>query len=215
METLLNDRSAPNDRSYTLYQVLTLMAQIKTESLLNDESTPDGRSYSLYRVLTLTTQIYAESLLNDGSIPDGRSYSVCQVFTLAAQIYTEALLKDESSPDGSDSLYRVLTLTSTPNLHRTLALTTKRRYRDIEKNHPGGKLRQVLTLTPSIERSETIMQHEFQVSSRAPTLRGLIHRRNPLRSSPLQGLRHRRNPPGSSLLRGLRHWRYLSGSSPL
>ena len=32
----------------------TLTAQTYTESLLNDGSTPDGRSYSLYQILTLT-----------------------------------------------------------------------------------------------------------------------------------------------------------------
>jgi len=48
-------------------------SQTNMESLLNDSSAPDGRSDSLYRILTLTTQIYTESLLNNGSAPDGRS----------------------------------------------------------------------------------------------------------------------------------------------
>ena len=43
---------------------------------LNDGSAPDDRSYSLFRVLTPTAQTYTESLLNDGSAPDGRFYSL-------------------------------------------------------------------------------------------------------------------------------------------
>jgi len=61
------------------------MAQIYTESLLNDESAPDGRSYSLYRFLTLTAQTYTESLLNDGSAPDGRCYNLHRVLTLTTR----------------------------------------------------------------------------------------------------------------------------------
>ena len=60
------------------------MTLIYTESLLNDESAPDGHSYSLYWVLTLTTQTYKESLLNDGSVPDGHSNSLYRVLTLTA-----------------------------------------------------------------------------------------------------------------------------------
>jgi len=55
------------------------------ESLLNDGSAPDGRSYNLYRVLTLTTQTYIKSLLNDRSAHDGYSYTLYRVLTLTAQ----------------------------------------------------------------------------------------------------------------------------------
>jgi len=47
----------------------------------------------------------------------------------------KALLKDKSPPDRSDSLYQVFTLTTALNLHRSLALMTKRQYRDIKLNH--------------------------------------------------------------------------------
>ena len=43
----------------------------------------------------------------------------------------------------SKRLYRVLTLTANYNLRQDLGLTTKRRNIDIEKNHRGGKLRQL------------------------------------------------------------------------
>jgi len=55
------------------------------ESLLNDKSASDGHSYSLYRDLTLTAQTYTESLLNDGSAPDGHSYSLYRVLTLTVK----------------------------------------------------------------------------------------------------------------------------------
>jgi len=51
----------------TAYRVLTLMDHTYTESLLNDGSTPDDRSYSLYRVLILMAQTYLEALLKDES----------------------------------------------------------------------------------------------------------------------------------------------------
>jgi len=108
-----DDRSVPDGRSYSLYRILTLMAQTYTESLLNGGSAPDGHSYSLYRILTLIAQTYIESLLNGRSTPDGRSYSLYRVLTLIAQTYMESLLNDESAPDGrSYNLYRVPTLTS-------------------------------------------------------------------------------------------------------
>jgi len=84
----------------------TLTAQTYTESLLNDGSTPDGRSYSLYRVLTLTAQIYTESMLNDKRASDGRSYNLYRVLILTAQTYIESLLNNESVSNGrSYSLY--------------------------------------------------------------------------------------------------------------
>ena len=75
--------------SNNLYRVLILTAQTSTESLLNDESAPDGRSYILYKVLTLTAQAYAESLLNDISAPNGFPYNLYRVITLTAQTYKE------------------------------------------------------------------------------------------------------------------------------
>ena len=65
--------------SKSLYQVLTLTDQTYMESLLNDESAHDGRSYNLYRVLTLTTRTCTESLLNEGSAPDDHFESLHQV----------------------------------------------------------------------------------------------------------------------------------------
>jgi len=122
----------------TAYIGFTLTAQTCTESLVNDRSVPDSRSYSLYQVLTLTVQTYTESLLNNGSAPDGHSYSLYRVFTLIAKP-TRRLLKDGSPLDGSDNLYRVLTLTANSyNLHRALTLTTKKRCRDIKMNHSGA-----------------------------------------------------------------------------
>ena len=64
------------------------MSQTYTESLLNDKSAADGPSNSLYRVLTLTVQTYMESLLNDRSTHDGHSNSPYRVLTLTAQTYT-------------------------------------------------------------------------------------------------------------------------------
>jgi len=52
----------------------------------------------------------------------------------------EVLLKDESAP--VRSLRQPISgshLTAMSNQHQTLDLTTKRRNRDIEMNHPGGK----------------------------------------------------------------------------
>ena len=54
-------------------------------SLLNNRSTPDGRSYSLYRVLILMAQTYMVSLLNDGSAHGSRSYNLYRVLTLIAR----------------------------------------------------------------------------------------------------------------------------------
>ena len=56
-ESLLNDESATDGRSYNLNQVFTLTAQTYTESLLKDENPHDG-SDSLYRALTLTGNSY-------------------------------------------------------------------------------------------------------------------------------------------------------------
>jgi len=50
-ELLLNDGSAPDSHSDSLYRVLILMA--RPIALLKDGSAPDGRSYSIYLVLTL------------------------------------------------------------------------------------------------------------------------------------------------------------------
>ena len=60
----------------SLCRVLTFTAQTYTKSFLNDGSASDGRSYSLYQILTLTAQTYMESLLNDENAPDGRFYSL-------------------------------------------------------------------------------------------------------------------------------------------
>jgi len=57
-DSLINDESALDGHSDSLYQVLTLTAQTYTESLLNDRNAPDGPTYT-------------EPLLNDGSTPDG------------------------------------------------------------------------------------------------------------------------------------------------
>jgi len=129
----LNNESAHDGRSCSLYRVLTLTLRPR-RSHLNDESTPDGRTYSLYRVLTLTAQTYMESLLNDGSAPDGHSYNLYRVLILTAKS-TQTLLKDES-PDNS-------------YFHQTIGLTTKRSCSFIEMYHPAGKLRQLSTPRPN------------------------------------------------------------------
>jgi len=62
------------------------MAQRYTESLLNNRSAPDGRSYSLYQVFILAAQTYTKLLLNDRSTHDGCSYSLDQVLTLLLMV---------------------------------------------------------------------------------------------------------------------------------
>jgi len=59
-ESLLNYESTLSSHSDTLYRVITLIAQIYTESFLNDKSASDGRYLT-------------GSLLNDGSAPNGHS----------------------------------------------------------------------------------------------------------------------------------------------
>jgi len=55
MKSLMKDESLLDD-SDNLYRVFILTVQTYTKSLLNDENAPDDRSYSLYRILTLTAR---------------------------------------------------------------------------------------------------------------------------------------------------------------
>jgi len=67
-----------------------------------------------------------ESLLDEESAYDGRSYSLYRVPHPDGYAYAETLLKDGNPDDNSDSL------------HQTLAMMTKRRYKNIKMNHPAA-----------------------------------------------------------------------------